>query len=82
MDTGSESGLSRQYDEVDYMNTQIARSVIQIMATADGGCPHCVESLVNKFLDEYPGFYRWEIYDWIEEVDEILGKVLRKAHAV
>jgi hypothetical protein len=64
------------------MDTKDARKVIQIMAKADGGCPHCVEALVNEFLIEYPGFYRWEVYDWIDEVDNILGSLLKRDHAV
>jgi hypothetical protein len=64
------------------MNTQIAREVIHILATADGGCPYCVGDLVEKFLQTYIGFFRWEVYDWIEEVDKPLAEALRLERAV
>lgn len=64
------------------MDTKDARAVVKILATADGGCPYCVEELVNSFVKEYPGFYRWEIYDWIKEVDANLAEKLKDAHAV
>lgn len=64
------------------MDTKDARAVVKILATADGGCPYCVEDLINVFLKEYPGFYRWEVYDWIKEVDPNLAEQLVKAQAV
>lgn len=87
MDTGSESGLSRPDDEVDYirenyMNTSDARAMVQIMSTADGGCPNCVHDLLEIFLKHYIGFFRFEVYNWVEEVDAGLAKALRAFHDV
>lgn len=64
------------------MDTKDARAVIKILAQADGGCPYCVRDLITLFVKEYPGFYRWEIYDWIKEIDPALAEGLEKAQAV
>jgi hypothetical protein len=63
------------------MTTGEARDIVKIMATADGGCPTCVDDLVNIFLKNFDGFHRFEIYNWIEEIDPSLATTLRHKYS-
>jgi len=44
------------------MNDEDADLVIDILFSADGGCPYCVASLLRKFIDHYPR-YEQQIHD-------------------
>jgi len=35
-------------------NNEDARKFIQILETADGGCPYCVSNLLKQFIREFP----------------------------
>ncbi len=38
------------------MTEKEAKIVLDIMETADGGCPYCVRSLIKQFIDKFPEF--------------------------
>ena len=50
------------------MNAKEAEIVLEIMMTADGGCPVCGRSLVNMFWGRFPAF------------EEVINRVWRRAH--
>lgn len=38
------------------MNTDEAKRILEIMASADGGCVYCARELYLQFIKEFPGF--------------------------
>ncbi len=36
------------------MNKEEADRVLDILSTADGGCPACAEELYQQFIEEFP----------------------------
>ena len=60
------------------MTTGEARKVVQIMAKADGGCPHCVSTMIEDFLMQFKEFYEFEVLNWIREIDPALYVSLKE----
>lgn len=59
------------------MTKEDAIKIVNILATADGGCGPCVQSLVSDFLEAYPEFkqdakailIKYNHY-WSKEIDK------------
>lgn len=60
------------------MTTGEARKVVQMIAKADGGCPHCVSSLLEDFMKQFKEFYEFEVLNWVREVDPVLYASLKE----
>ncbi len=59
------------------MNREEAKKVLEIMASADGGCVFCAKELFIQFIKEFPEFsdlarkiFREKFEEEFEEVDE------------
>lgn len=64
------------------MTTNEARKIVQIIAKADGGCPHCVSTLIEDFLMQFKEFYEFEVLNWIREVDPALYASLKEIFGI
>ena len=54
------------------MTKKELKKIAKVLATADGGCSHCVKNIVEKFNKEFPDLLR---YDEENEEIEIMGEI-------